>query len=735
NRSWDEVSLNADDQEVIRLQFNGPLLPGERINQTAQVWIDPVSLYDRARVENPPAPFGDRESDTRLHLFAIVNQAAGVDAAQSILADDITVNPWDINSDGVVQFVDIGVLINHGGETAGDRDPKDANGDGRINVLDINESLGRGGLRSNTSVIEPAAFPTQPDAPNPRTSERLVRISTEIVDPFGNVPVASPVGETVRIRVVGTDLRVNADKMGLISASVRLSFDPESVRVLDVVPAFDQVFDAKIDVENGFVDVAVLDMEGMNRSGAQLLFTIDVVPLQVGSLKLTASDPESRTAQTMLYGIDVRQTAVLFNSAELDVIPEGAAALRVTIGDDGRPTFAWSAVSDAQLYQTYVTQRGPNGRSQPFLNRKGIAGTEFTPRDRWIGASYKAEVRGFDARNQPLPWGNRVSFDIQTLPLVLEVEVADDGRPTLSWTDVPEAETYQIYVTRIVDGRSQRYLNLRGIAGTEFTSNLPWRTGKYKAEVRGFDADNNPLDWSNRVAFYVHTRTPILEVATADDGRPTLAWTAGEDAETYQLYVVYTDAHGDSRRFLNKHGITANEFTPSEPWPAGTFKAEVRGFDADGNPLEWSNRVTFANTSNANRPVLTVSVSDGRPAFNWSKVSAATSYQIYVTRTDESGRSRRFLNRTGIEHIEFTPNVAWDGGVYKAEVRGFDSANQPLPWSNRIRFEIYQPEVARPPARNDADDSQTRLSWAPQAVSLYVDHDETHLPQRLCRRP
>ncbi|MDA1013367.1 MAG: FG-GAP-like repeat-containing protein [Planctomycetota bacterium] len=386
-----------------------------------------------------------------------------------------------------------------------------------------------------------------------------------------------------------------------------------------------------------------------------------------GDLDALVANDYSSARVWLNGGITTRRQV---ESTTLDVREDGA----------GVPTFRWRRIASAANYQVYVTRVGDG----VALNQARISGTTLTPEKAWPNGTYRAEIRGFTADRRALLWSDRVTFVIdQSETPLARVSVDATGRPTITWSEVPDAVSYQLYVTQ--NGRG-KVLNVRA-NGTEFTPDTAWAVGKYRAEIRGFDANNRPLTWSNRPTLEI-TRSEVaqLDVNVSGTGVPTWTWSDVADAERYQLYVARI---GDGR-VLNT-SVSDTRYTANQSWLPGRYRAEVRGFDSENRPFGWSGIVSFEIEAGLLPPSTSPKpgvVSGPRPTLEWHASVGATSYEIYLKHTGGDGIAPlgKIVQQRGIETTSYVHDEDLSRGNYFFEIRAYGDGRSA--WSRKFTFEV-----------------------------------------------
>jgi hypothetical protein len=167
--------------------------------------------------------------------------------------------------------------------------------------------------------------------------------------------------------------------------------------------------------------------------------------------------------------------------------------------------------------------------------------------------------------------------------------------PRFTWNGVAEYVSYELWVDNVTTG-AKEVLRVSGITNKFYQTTLPLENGDFKVWVRGYDKDGNVSQWSGPANFTVTVgvgNAPILSGSfTNGSGLRTFLWSAGTGASTYEIIVKRISDPGQPV-VLNETGISGTTFTAPTAFTAGTYRWWIRGLDADGNGLPWSQPLLF----------------------------------------------------------------------------------------------------------------------------------------------
>ncbi len=155
--------------------------------------------------------------------------------------------------------------------------------------------------------------------------------------------------------------------------------------------------------------------------------------------------------------------------------------------------------------------------------------------------------------------------------------------PTVAWTAVPGAASYEVYVLSI--NGNFKALHEKNIAGTTFT----WPTlpaGPYRYWVRATGA----TIWSNPVNIDTSGRTDVLTpIGSQTSVRPVISWRPVDEAVRYELWV---NRLGVQDKIIYQTNLTSTSFTPTSNLPSGNYRVWVRAVSSTLT-APWSVPVDF----------------------------------------------------------------------------------------------------------------------------------------------
>lgn len=169
----------------------------------------------------------------------------------------------------------------------------------------------------------------------------------------------------------------------------------------------------------------------------------------------------------------------------------------------------------------------------------------------------------------------------------------------------------------------------------------------------------------------------VSPIGNAQQVRPTFRWNAATNAVKYSIKVQRLE--GDTpKTILNIGELVSTEYTPNSSLQAGTYYWQVMAYNSAGHSQSSNLQAFFI--SGAQKPARAIISSPGqhidsqRPAFSWTQVPGASSYEIWVNQVGNGqSRGRTQLIHTNLTQNRYTPNFDLPRGyVYHWWVRAFN---------------------------------------------------------------
>lgn len=267
------------------------------------------------------------------------------------------------------------------------------------------------------------------------------------------------------------------------------------------------------------------------------------------------------------------------------------------------PLLQWDAVDRATNYEVFVTNDAAAADAAP-LYRETVDTNSFQIPDTLESGNYtfwvRAILQGTDIPTVYGVWSTPSRFGTLVPPTVLGPVGAEgfvtDRRPTVDWTPIHGAATYEVLVHKR-NSRPPFLQTLNNSTSLTFANNLA--PGTYTVWVRAIDTRGNASDWSDPLFFEATGGRTVITAPV--EGQvvdfPTFTWVAVAEAASYEIWISQTSG---GSTVINVAGLGGTSFTPidptipsSQPLPDGDYRVWVRTLFTDGTLGPWSTPVDF----------------------------------------------------------------------------------------------------------------------------------------------
>lgn len=167
-----------------------------------------------------------------------------------------------------------------------------------------------------------------------------------------------------------------------------------------------------------------------------------------------------------------------------------------------QPEISWQPLSGAAKYDIWINNM-TTGQAQ-VIRDVNVSGTSFIPAAPLDYGTYHIWVRGVNAAGLPGPWPGRLQLIIVPPPVSGAVEfttnsgTTTDQTPRISWSSVPGADHYDIWIDNVTTGQQQVIRDVN-VSGTSFTVSAPLSYGTWHIWARGINAIGASGPWSARL--------------------------------------------------------------------------------------------------------------------------------------------------------------------------------------------------------------------------------------------
>ena len=373
---------------------------------------------------------------------------------------------------------------------------------------------------------------------------------------------------------------------------------------------------------------------------------------------------------------------IVVEDHEPPVISAPAAVTAVS-----RPTIKWNALVGALRYDVWISNIS-SGVSQIVRNIKVQTNSFVPPENLGIGR-YRVWVRAINQQEISGFWSVGKDFFVNTPPVITSpsptVTIANSKFPTITWSAVPDAARYELWVNNLTTNKPQVIYRAgtSALTTTSYTSPVELLSGTYKIWVRGLNAQGEAGLWSAGV---VHTvlAPPVIDQPIGGgtfDRTPTFSWSAVTGATSYDLWV------GDSNTgavVIRNQFIKTTTFTALQDVPVGDYRVWVRA--QSGNSYSSWSQVTLFSVGLP--PKITTAKLVGTPAraqFAWTTIAGTEKYELWVTNKTANVLA---IHKTDLATTTYTHNATLASGTYRVWVRAVSTMGEVTAWSSPVDLVI-----------------------------------------------
>jgi len=262
-------------------------------------------------------------------------------------------------------------------------------------------------------------------------------------------------------------------------------------------------------------------------------------------------------------------------------------------------------------------------------------------------------------------------------------------KPVITWNAISDADSYEVWVSRIAPSNSRVLANESQVATNSFSPSTDLESGYYRVWVRAKDAQGNKGQWSNAQSFEVRP-TLVSPTTAVFDLSPIFEWAPIPNATGYHVFIR-TQGSGD----IQRRNVTATSLTLDDDLPPGIVRWWVRAEGMPGN-RGWSNAGVF-NTDGRTQVISpTGTNASTTPAINWGAVTGAGRYILHVQNLDSGTVAIRKDDLSQTSYVPTTPLVA---GNYRVWVKAIDAKSDSFNsgrWSLGVSFSVAEITAQEP---------------------------------------
>ena len=264
------------------------------------------------------------------------------------------------------------------------------------------------------------------------------------------------------------------------------------------------------------------------------------------------------------------------------------------------PEFNWNPLAGADHYDIWVTNLTTN--ESPYLRQAVVTTTHTSFSIDMAMGRYRVWVRAFDAKGTAAMWSKPSDFVVAPAPIPLApLSSTFDRAPTLSWSSVKGASSYQVTLVNQSTGKTAYAIT--GLISPSWTVPADLTDGTYQWWVSGVSQDGYRSAAPQKNTFFVGGRPTVLTpIGNTSNHQPLFTWANVIQAATYEIWVNRVDVATSA--IIHVSGLTLNEYTPTTALPTGTYRVWVRAVSTTGETSIWSAPVDFAIASAADNQWL-----------------------------------------------------------------------------------------------------------------------------------
>lgn len=462
--------------------------------------------------------------------------------------------------------------------------------------------------------------------------------------------------------------------------------------------------------ENGATTSTILTVTRSGSTLSRLIVNLSSSDTSEVSVPSNVEIPAGQTSATFTVfsvndsAIDGTQTATITASAtggvtsdtlELTVVDRTFPALPsgTQTAATPRPTFTWTAVSNATSYEIWVNNI-TTGESR-VVSITNISTTSYTtPVDLPI-ATYRVWVRGFTSGGQASLWSPGSVWNVRPA-----TTINDSGRTvansdfTITWQPITGASAYDVWIDRPTSSTVQYLRNVNVSGNSLEVSNFD--IGTYRIWVRGKNSAGDLSAWSSAALINVNYAPVNLAVVAADLAAPaTLTWSTVVGALQYEVWI--NNLTTGSSAAIHNTSVSGTSLALNSASTA-SYRAWVRARDLNGSFYTWSSPFDF-EIGRASRVISPSGPGHSvRPVISWTTVAGATRYEVWITNLSTGLRQ---ISETNLTSTSYIPTADLTSGVsYRTWIRAFDSSGSGSAWSLSLTFTVASNVSASPGLRH-----------------------------------
>lgn len=288
------------------------------------------------------------------------------------------------------------------------------------------------------------------------------------------------------------------------------------------------------------------------------------------------------SAFTFLVGVSAPQ------SVSITVPADSAEVSR-------QPTISWSVDEVATEYDLWVNHVGIQNQ---VIRESALATNSYQQESDLADGTYRGWVRAKNSAGSS-SWSAPITFFVgPPAAPIISGPIGDSipARPVISWNRPGNAATFELWVNQI--GGTARIIHERTLSENSFSAAEDLAAGVYRAWTRATSPGGRVSTWSSAFEFIIGAdtspgATAITSVTNLNTPRPTINWTAADNADRYEVWVNHI---GGEPRVIHVTNATGTSFSALQDLQDGNYRVWIRAFNSDNVAGTWSSAFNFAVT-------------------------------------------------------------------------------------------------------------------------------------------
>ncbi|MBL8817577.1 MAG: S8 family serine peptidase [Planctomyces sp.] len=300
-----------------------------------------------------------------------------------------------------------------------------------------------------------------------------------------------------------------------------------------------------------------------------------------------------------------------------------------------------------------------------------------------------------------------VNLDNEPLPPSILLPLTDTRTsfPQLSWTPVPGAVTYEVWISNLTTNTAR--VVHETVPDSQYSVTTPLPLGRFRFWVRATLGNGLITPWSVPKSFNINTPPQLAAMERRQpNARPVLHWTSAVGAISTEVWIE-NRVTGEADR-IRQTGISGTQYQLQADLPLGLYRAWIRQMDAGGRVAAWSSAVDWVITT---PPTLTgpqASTFDQTPEFRWMPVSGARRYELVV---EDMVTFATVIHQTVTGLTSYSPVSTLPIGLYRWRVRSMGDNGVIGDWSSSVQTFIGGRPVVTAPI-GDTGTTLPRMEWS-----------------------